>query len=239
MSRVRIRFVIVTIATLAGMVLTASLGHWQLGRAAEKEALQAAIDERGNAPAVDVHSVGRASMDASLLHRRVAARGTWMAEHTVFLDNRQMHGRVGFYVVTPLKLEGSADREETVILVQRGWAPRDFQDRLRVPEIATPAGTVTIEGRLAPPPTRLYDMGEAGTGRIRQNIDLAAFRAETALPLAWFSIRQDSDAQDGLLREWPLVNTGVDKHYGYAFQWFGLCALMALLYVWFQIIRRR
>lgn len=239
MSRLRIRFLIVTLATLAGMLLTASLGRWQLNRAAEKEALQAAIDERGRLPAVDVRNVYASPADESLLHRRVSARGTWLAEHTVFLDNRQMHGRVGFYVVTPLKLEGSANSEEAVILVQRGWAPRDFQDRLHVPEVATPAGTVAIEGRLAPPPTRLYDMGEAGTGRIRQNIDLAAFRAETALPLAWFSIQQDGDAQDGLLREWPLVNTGVSKHYGYAFQWFGLCALMALLYVWFQIIRRR
>jgi len=35
-----------------------------------------------------------------------------------------------------------------------------------------------------------------------------------------------------------VVGTGVDKHYGYAFQWFGLCGLMALLYVWFQIVRR-
>ena len=35
-----------------------------------------------------------------------------------------------------------------------------------------------------------------------------------------------------------VVGAGVDKHYGYAFQWFGLCGLIALLYVWFQIVRR-
>ena len=46
------------------------------------------------------------------------------------------------------------------------------------------------------------------------------------------------DASEGLQRDWPVVGTGVDKHYGYAFQWFGLCGLMALLYVWFQIVRR-
>ena len=32
---------------------------------------------------------------------------------------------------------------------------------------------------------------------------------------------------------------GVDKHHGYAFQWFALCALTAGLYVWFQIIQPR
>ena len=29
---------------------------------------------------------------------------------------------------------------------------------------------------------------------------------------------------------------GVDKHYGYAFQWFALCGLVVILYAWFQII---
>jgi surfeit locus 1 family protein len=45
-------------------------------------------------------------------------------------------------------------------------------------------------------------------------------------------------ASEGLLREWPLVGTGVATHYGYAFQWFALSALIAILYVWFQIVRR-
>jgi surfeit locus 1 family protein len=46
-------------------------------------------------------------------------------------------------------------------------------------------------------------------------------------------------ASEGLLREWPQAATGVEKHYGYAFQWFGLALLIALLYVWFQIVRPR
>ena len=33
-------------------------------------------------------------------------QGRWQAEHTVYLDNRQMQGRPGFYVLTPLLLEG-------------------------------------------------------------------------------------------------------------------------------------
>ena len=44
---------------------------------------------------------------------------------------------------------------------------------------------------------------------------------------------------DGLLRQWPEPASDVHKHYGYAFQWFGLSALVIVLYVWFQIIRPR
>ncbi len=97
----------------------------------------------------------------------------------MFLDNRPMGGRSGFLLVTPLRLQGSRQ----VILVQRGWVPRDFTDRTRVPDVATPPGLVVVEGRLAPPPSQLFELGEAEPGVIRQNIDLPAFAAETGLRL--------------------------------------------------------
>jgi surfeit locus 1 family protein len=42
--------------------------------------------------------------------------------------------------------------------------------------------------------------------------------------------------QDGLQRHWSLPAADVQKHYGYAFQWFALSALALILYAWFQII---
>jgi surfeit locus 1 family protein len=64
------------------------------------------------------------------------------------------------------------------------------------------------------------------------------FAAESGLALLPVTLQQTGAASEGVLREWPAVNLGVDKHYGYAFQWFGLSALIAGLYLWFQIIRR-
>lgn len=230
----RSRFWLVTLAAALACILTASLGRWQLGRAAEKEALQARIDAREQLPVLDALSLQGDADVEPLLYRRVEAAGEWVAERTVFLDNRPMNGRAGFYVVTPLRLRGSG----TVLLVQRGWVPRDFQDRTRVPAVDTPAGVVRISGHIVPAPSRLYELGEPGSGPIRQNLDVAQFRVETGLALAPVSIQQGGDAADGLLRAWPKISTGVEKHYGYAFQWFGLSALIAALYVWFQIVRR-
>ena len=65
---------------------------------------------------------------------------------------------------------------------------------------------------------------------------MAAFRLETGLPLLEVSLLQTGAPSEGLMREWTAPNLGVDKHYGYAFQWFGLFALVVGLYVWFQII---
>jgi surfeit locus 1 family protein len=52
------------------------------------------------------------------------------------------------------------------------------------------------------------------------------------------SVLQTDPPAEGLSRDWPSVNLGVDKHYGYAFQWFALGGLIALLYGWFQIVKR-
>jgi len=236
------RFWLVSLAAVLAMAATASLGRWQLSRAAQKEALQAAIDERTARPPLEGATLAalpaNTGADDPLVHRRVVLRGRWLPDHTVFLDNRQMQGRPGFFVLTPLQLQGSA----TAVLVQRGWVPRNFQDRTQLPEIATPTGEVEVPGRIAAPPSRLYEIGPTGSAegssRIRQNLDLAAYRGETRLALAPLTVLQTGAAGDGLQRDWPVIDAGVEKHYGYAFQWFGLCGLVAILYVWFQIIRR-
>ncbi len=219
---------------MLGVVLTASLGRWQLSRAAEKEALQAAIDAQGRLPMLDAQALLNAADPQALLHRGVRLRGLWIAERTVFLDNRQMRGQPGFYVLTPLALENS----QTVVLVQRGWVQRNFVDRAALPTIPTPAGIVEVQGLVVPAPSRLYEFAGEDKGTIRQNLDLGAFAQETGLPLWQQSVQQTGDDGAGLLREWPVPKTGVEKHYGYAFQWFGLCALLTGLYVWFQFVRR-
>ena len=229
------RFWLVTMATLLTMAATAALGLWQLDRAAQKRDLQASIDERATLPAWNEADVLKMTDPDSGLHRAVRLSGEWVPNATLFLDNRQMEGRPGFYVITPLRLAGSTQ----AVLVQRGWAPRDFEDRTRVPEVVTPEGTVGVEGRFAPPPGKLYELGQAGTGLIRQNVDLEALTQEWDVPLLALSVVQTGDANDGLRREWPVVAAGVQKHHGYAFQWFGLCALAGFLYVWFQFISPR
>jgi surfeit locus 1 family protein len=236
MTRSSLRFWIVTLATTVTMGVTASLGLWQLGRAQQKLDLQARIDAASHAARWNEADVLSAVDLAPAHYRPVRLQGEWVADASVYLDNRQMNGRPGFYLVTPLRLQDS----EQVVLVQRGWAPRDFNDRSRVPDIATPAGPVVVEGRLAPPPGLLYQLGEAVQGPIRQNIDLAAFAQETRLPLLQdVSVQQTAGAPDGLQRDWPVVSLGVEKHHGYAAQWFGLCALAGILYVWFQLIAPR
>ena len=235
----RLRFVGILLAAVLSVALTSSLGLWQLRRAAQKEAWQTQMAQRVEMAVMDGATLGQAQDNADnragLIHRRVKLQGQWLADSTWFLDNRQMNARVGFYVVTPLRLTAS----NAVILVQRGWAPRHFTERTQLPEVSTPPGEVAIEGRIALAPSKLYELGDSGHGPIRQNLDLASLRAETGWPLLEVTVVQTGAASEGLLREWPQPASGVEKHHGYAFQWFGLSALITLLYVWFQIVRRK
>jgi surfeit locus 1 family protein len=231
-----LRFWIISLAALATVAATLALGAWQLDRGRQREALHSAIGQRGALPPLGNAALLGDVAAEDLMHRPIVVRGTWAARHTVFLDNRQMNGRQGFFVVTPLLLEGS----RSAVLVERGWAPRNFERRSELPPVASPPGIVEIRGRIAPLPAKLYEFDGAPSGPIRQNLDLGRFAAETGLPLLAVAVRQTGDgAPDGLLRQWPEPASGAGKNYGYAFQWWALAAVTAILYVWFQFIAPR
>ena len=229
---------ILLLAAVAGALGTARLGLWQLDRAAQKNALHEAIQVRGALPALPSAQLARtAEQAAEQVHRRVVLDGRWLQARSVYLDNRQMQGRVGFFVITPLLL---GDGDGDAVLVQRGWVPRDAQERSRLAAVATPDGKVRVEGRIAPGISRLYEFDAAASGVIRQNLDLAAYARESGLALRPLVVVQlDGTAADGLQRQWMPAMPEVSKHHGYALQWFALSALITGLYVWFQLLRPR
>lgn len=230
----RTKWWLVALTTVLCCLVTTALGFWQLSRAAQKNALGQTMAQRAVGTPVDVAALLAAPDSAQLLYRPTTLEGQWLADKTVFLDNRQMQNRVGFYVVTPLLLgNGQA------ALVYRGWAPRNFLDRAALPAVPAAPGQVRITGFIAPEPGKLYELGPAQMTVIRQNLPIAAFAAETRLKLLPVVLMQSGDSPDGLLRAWPAVQLGVEKHYGYAVQWFAIALLAAGLWVWFQLLKPR
>ena len=228
---------------------TARLGWWQLDRAAQKMSAHEARQRQAGAPALTLAELPRTATQARPFeYRRVVLTGRWLAASTVFLDNRPMAGRTGFFVLTPLMLEpGLGPGAPAVVLVQRGWWPRDARERTRIAAPAPATGLVTVAGRLALSASRLFELGPDAAGTIRQNLDLDTFARETGLVLwPWVLVQVDAPqevgaapVEDGLLRQWPEPSADVDKHYGYAFQWFALATLLSGLLLWFQVLRPR
>ncbi|TAM53543.1 MAG: SURF1 family protein [Paraburkholderia sp.] len=202
------------------MAVTIRLGFWQRDRAHQKEALQAQIERYEHAPA---QPVGAEPVPvASIVYHRVRAVGRFLPERVVYLDNRPYQDRPGFYVVMPLQLAGGG-----YVLVNRGWLPRNADVRTAIAPYRTPPGELTIEGIARANASRAFELGEGGSAphqQIRQNLDVAAFAAETGLALQPFVIDQTSDDNDGLVRDWPAPAMGVERNYGYMLQWWGMAA---------------
>ncbi|NDG37881.1 MAG: SURF1 family protein [Betaproteobacteria bacterium] len=245
LGRWRLGGLLLLVVAVLSAALTARLGVWQLDRARQKLDLQQQILSRAALVPLPQSMLARNASDAQAQqYRRTSLRGRWLSERTIYLDNRQMNSRQGFYVLTPLLLD-----EGDAVLVQRGWSPRDFADRSRLVPLDTPAGEVTVTGRIAPPPSRLFAFGGAELGRIRQNVDLEALAREIGVPLRPLSVQQtdlvvtpaidSAQVGDLLQRQWPAPAADVSKNQGYALQWFALCALITGLYVWFQLLRPR
>ena len=205
-----------------------SLGNWQLRRAEQKQALHEQMLMRAEFVPVDANALPPEQTPEEF--RRVVAKGEFIASWAVYLDNRPYQGRAGFYLLMPFKLAGS----EQSVLVMRGWFPRDAINREHIPTIAVPEGVTHLEGRVRASTGKVMQLGEAAAlqpGSIAQNVDVEEFARASKLSLQTFIIEQTNDAADGLVRDWPIPSVGIDKHKGYAFQWYGLALVAAVFFL--------
>lgn len=187
--------------------------------------LGARLEQLARAPAISVSTRDLAAADVEL--RRVVARGTLAPKYTVLIDNRLRQGVAGYHVVTPLHLG-----EGRYVLVNRGWVAAGA-DRSRPPQFATPQEEITVTGLAVVPTGRFLELsGSVAEGRVWQNLTLERYRGAIPIAIQPFVIQQAPEGApgDGLVREWPPPDFGVEKHYGYAFQWFSLAA--AILVFW-------
>jgi len=226
--RPRIWPLLLAAAACAGAI---ALGNWQSRRADEKRAIGAELDAAMRAAPLDLSATAPAG---AYVLKHVAARGSFVPALTVLLDNKLRHGRPGYEVVTPLRLAGS----DAHVMVDRGWL-QVAPNRDKTPAVRTPAGEVRVEGLgLARLPHALA-AGAAEKGPVRQNLDLDAFAAESGLRLVPIVLQQHSNADDGLLREWPRPDAGVEMHESYELQWYSLAALAVVLGVVFAFRRAK
>lgn len=206
-------------------------GFWQVARAHYKDRIQAEM----HAAAADapVHA-GAAKLVAEHVNlRRLEARGTWVPERTVLLDNKIHDGVVGYEVITPLRLaEGNL-----YLLVDRGWV-RAPALRSELPQVPTPAaGTVSVEGIARVPTHRFLELGsDVVSGRVWQNLTIERYAAWSKLPLQPVMLYQANDGKnasaDGLVRVDAAPEASAisaDRHRGYALTWFSLAGVTVVL----------
>ena len=223
--------IVATVSALLVIAIGCGAGVWQLGRAQTKIALAANLLARQQMPILNANT-GPWSLDEAR-ERRMIARGQYIPDAAIWLDNRPRpippagsnNAQSGFYLMMPFRLEG---RDE-VLWVNRGWAPRNNENRETLPLINTPSKVINIEGIVFAHPGKVYELGssknpiDSGKPRIEQNFDLVAEGKLYGWSQAPFILRElELGMEDGLLRDWAPLTSGVDRHYAYAFQWFAL-----------------
>jgi surfeit locus 1 family protein len=218
---------------LAVCAATVSLGNWQTRRAEEKRGLAERFERAGRAAPAAVPAVPAPA--EGLAFKRLAAKGEFVPRYTVLLDNKVYRGRAGYFVVTPLRISGSALH----VLVNRGWIPGGAR-REDLPEVRTPAGEVSLEGYgLEHAPRVLAAGGGRPEGRVWQGLALDEFAQWSGLALQPVFLEQHSDTADGLVRDWPAPDFGIDKHTSYAMQWYLIAALSVAIFLTLSIERDR
>jgi surfeit locus 1 family protein len=221
------------VATVLLVTLGIQLGNWQQRRAAQKISAQDKLAQ-GNLAGPMVLD-GKALDAGAVEFRRVTATGQFVAGWPLYLDNRPYQGRSGFYVLMPFKIAGSGMH----VLVQRGWLPRDSAQHDKLPVYTTPTGEVTLEGVARLNPGHVMQLGTApplAPNAIVQNADPLQVAQHSGLTMQPFVLQQTAPAKPGgddtqMARDWALPAMSVEKHQGYAFQWYALAAMAVVFFV--------
>jgi surfeit locus 1 family protein len=221
------------VATVLVVALGIQLGNWQERRAAQKIALQDKL-ARGNAAAPLLLDGAPIAAEA-VEFRRVAVTGEFVRDWPLYLENRPYQGRAGFYLLMPFKIAGSGMH----VLIERGWLPRDMAARDKLPSYATPSGTVTVEGVVRLNAGHVMQLGTApalAPNAIVLNADPLDVAKASGMTMQPFVVEQTAAAKPSgddaqMVRDWPAPSLGVEKHQGYAFQWYALAAMAVIFFV--------
>jgi surfeit locus 1 family protein len=220
-----VRAAIATVILIVALCVFVSAGIWQLGRAEQKNELQAEFSRGSMVEAIPEPVSEQDRNDYRF--RRFELSGRYLPDQQILLDNIVADGRNGYQVVTPFVTNGQT------VLVNRGWVPADV-DRRILPVVAISAAERTILARLnylPVPGLRLEAPPEKGWPRRMLYPTRAEIVAALGIDVPDYQFLLAPEQPDGYKRNWQASKFGPTKHYGYAFQWFAFAALTLLFYV--------
>lgn len=211
--------------TLFAMALFMRLGFWQLDRANEKKQMITMARTLSQEKSIKWSS----GEVLPKQYQRLRTEGHFLPT-VLLLDNQHYQHQLGYDVLSPLALANGH-----VVLVDRGWVAADLMQRV-LPSIDIPNGLIQLEGSAYYPSKKNWLLGPAMD---KKNANLAVvelidtqlisqFLHKSVYP---FIIRLSSQAKNGFVRDWPVVAMSVDRHYGYAFQWFAIALAIFIIFI--------
>ena len=222
--------VLPTLATIVLLPVLVLLGFWQLSRTEEKRAILIEQEQQAAMPPYEL--TGSADILDDIAYRYLLVSGKYQPQYTIYIDNKVHQGKVGYQIVVPLLIKGT----QTAVLINRGWIA-GAQTREVLPVVQTPEYEVMVKG-LAKVETK--DIVSFGSQNRLGNdwpalvrwVDIARLQSTLPFEIKPFVLLQESEAADGLIRQWHFVNSPPEKNLSYAVQWFALAATLLLIFFW-------
>jgi len=224
-----------TLAYLCLLPLLIALGTWQLGRSEEKR-IFLEQQEQGSASSeiLQLSTTIEDNVDA-LRYKKVQATGHYDQAHQFLIDNQISDGKAGYFVLTPLLLQGQAK----AVLINRGWIPLS-KDRTILPDVLIKEKQTVVTGRINRFPAVGIKLAGAeiptnNWPSVVQVVDSQVLAGKLAYPLFPFQIELDKDSPEGYKREWHTSTIMLpEQHTAYAIQWFALALTLTILFFWYS-----
>lgn len=222
------------VPTLAFLVLVPvliSLGLWQLARAEEKRGIERDVLEATEKAPLNLNAADFSSL-ASEVYRHAELVGHYDSQRQYLWDNKTSQGRPGFQVLTPFVL----DQSKQVVMVNRGWIPILGGRRDQFPDIAVPEQPVNLSGVIKTPSNTIQladrlDQKLANYPHVVQAFEVDVISSELGMAVAPILLELSPDDASGYVRDWQPYYGKIDKHLGYAAQWFIMALIAVFLYL--------
>ena len=229
-----LRFILPSILITATFAFLVSLGFWQLERADDKRSIEASI-KQANTGSVEL--IKKEEGLQSKEYYEVRLQGKYLSDKQFIYDNQIVDQVSGYYVLTPYALEG----QSKAILINRGFIPWNGR-RDKLADIVIGQETREIKVQISKPIKRMeLKPSEVGIQfpALIQSIDLQDMADRAKVDFSSVIGLLDASASNGFIRKWEPYTGSIEKHIGYAVQWFLMAFVLAIIGIRIAIKQRK
>ena len=230
----RFRFFIPASLIIATLVLLISLGFWQLDRADEKRAIE---DQIFRANSGDVELIDSAEFLKDKEYYHVRLQGSYIGDKQFIYDNQIVDQISGYYVLTPFILKGDSKS----VLINRGFIPWNGR-RDKLADIDIREKLTEVKVQISKPVKRMELKVSETTGDfpiLIQALDLDEMSAIASLDLGSVVGLLSPESENGFVRQWEPYTGSIERHIGYAIQWFLMAFVLAFIGIRLALKQRK
>ena len=228
------RFYIPAALIVATVALLISLGLWQLDRADEKRAIE---DQIAIANSDNVELVVSTELLKDKEYYHVRLQGSYVDDKQFIYDNQIVDQISGYYVLTPFVLNGDAK----TVLINRGFIAWNGR-RDKLADIDVEGEITEVKVQISKPVKRMELKAVEITAEfpvLIQAIDLDVMSAIASLDFISVVGLLSPEYENGFVRQWEPYTGSIERHVGYAIQWFLMAFVLAFIGIRLALKQRK